>query len=207
LPIPVSGTWPSTPGPWYLIAIAVTVDDINNLNDVSVPTLVTTTGVAPANVEYTVSSVTNLGGTTAGKAIAGSFTFTNNGTNGGAQPVYWTAYVSVDTTLQLGTDVVIDSGSIGPLGPTPSTGSMPFTGTWPAIPGPWHLIVSISASDDVIPTNNIISSGSVTITAPNVDYSVVSLLLTGGQIAGDPLSGTFTYRNGPPISLPMPRSR
>lgn len=196
LPIPVSGTWPSTPGPWYLIAIAVTVDDINNLNDISAATLVTTTGVAPANVEYIVSSVTNLGGTTSGRAIAGSFIYANNGTSAGAQQIYWTAYVSADTTLQLGTDTVIDSGSVGPLGPTPSTGSVPFTGTWPATPGTWHLIVSISASDDVNPTNNATSSGALAITVPNVDYSVVSLLLTGGQTAGDPLSGTFKYHNG-----------
>ena len=33
-PITVNGTWPSTPGPWYLIAAAVAVDDINNVNDV-----------------------------------------------------------------------------------------------------------------------------------------------------------------------------
>jgi hypothetical protein len=195
-PITVNGTWPSTPGPWYLFAFTIAVDDIDNLNNVSAATLVTTTGVAPANVEYTVTSVTNLGGVTAGKAISGSFDFKNNGTNGGAQQVYWTAYVSVDSTLQLGTDTVIDSGIVGPLGPpTPITGTVPFTGTWPAAPGPWHLIVSISASDDVIPTNNITSSGLITTTPPNVDYSVVSPLLPGPQTAGDPLSGSFKYRN------------
>jgi hypothetical protein len=194
---PVDGIWPSTPGSWYLIAIVIAGDDIDHSNDIrSTVTTVTTTGPAPANVEYTVESVTNLGGQTAGRAIAGSFDYKNNGTNGGAQQVYWTAYVSVDPLLQLGTDTVIDSGIAGPLGPpTPITGTVPFTGTWPATPGLWHLIVSISAADDVIPTNNITSSGTVTITAPNVDYSVVSLFLNPGQTAGDPFSGTFKYRN------------
>ena len=57
--------------------------------------------------------MTNLGGQTAGRAISGSFDYKNNGTNGGAQQVYWTAYVSVDAALQLGTDTVIDSGTAG----------------------------------------------------------------------------------------------
>jgi len=191
-----SGTWPSTPGPWYLIAVAVAADDINHLNDVSTATLVTTTGVAPANVDYTVSPVTSTGGTTAGKPLTGSFTYTNNGTNAGAQPVYWTAYVSSDATLQLGTDTVIDSGTAGPLGATPSSSSVPFTGTWPAAPGTWHLIVSVSSPDDIVPTNNITASGALAITAPNVDYTVQSVNNTAGTVAGDPLSGTFTYRNG-----------
>ena len=194
-PINFSGSWPSLPGPWYLLAAVVSADDINNLNNVSVPTLVTTTGVAPANVDYVVSSVTNGGGATTGKAISGSFIYTNNGTSAGAQSVYWTAYVSADTTLQLGTDPVIDSGTIAPLGATTSSAPVPFTGTWPAAPGTWHLIVSISSSDDLVPTNNVTSSGAVAVTPPNVDYTVLSVMNTGSPFAGDPLSGNFTYRN------------
>ncbi len=195
--IDFSGTWPSTPGTWYLVAAAISADDIDLLNDVtaSVSTY-TTTGAAPANVNYSITVVTSTGGTTAGKPLTGNFTFANSGADAGAQLVYWTAYVSADTTLQLGTDTVIDSGSVGPLGPTPSSSAVPFTGAWPAAPGTWHLIVSISASDDIVPTNNITSSAAVVITAPNVDYTIASLNNTGGATAGDPLSGNFTYRNG-----------
>ena len=193
--INISGSWPSTPGPWYLIAIAVSADDINHANDVSAATLVTTTGAPPADVEYTVQTVISTGGTTAGQALAGTFTYRNNNSAAGSQPVYWTAYVSADTTLQLGTDPVVDSGISGALGAATTSGTTSFSGTWPTTPGAWHLIIAISASDDLVPTNNTLSSAAATITAPNVDYIVTAVNNTGGAVAGDPLSGTFTYRN------------
>ena len=194
--IPVSGTWPSTPGTWYLFAVAVAVDDIDNSNNVSTPTLVSTTGVAPANVEYRVDGVSNSAGMVAGDPISGTFTYHNFGTSGGAQQVYWTAYLSSDAILQVGTDTVIDSGTVGPLGPpTPITGSVPFTGTWPSIPGPWYLIVSISASDDVIPTNNVTASALITTTVPSVNYTALGVTSTGGTIAGGPLAGNVTIKN------------
>ena len=194
-PINFSGFWPSTPGPWYLLVAVVSADDTNNLNNVSAATLVTTTGVAPTDVEYTVQTVTSGGGQVAGKPLAGSFIYKNNGTSAGAQSVFWTAYVSSDTTLQLGTDTVVDSGTVAPLGPSPSSASVPFSGTWPSTPGTWYLIVSISCSEDVIPTNNVTSSGAVAVSAPNVNYRVPVVNSTGGTTAGDPLAGSFTYQN------------
>jgi hypothetical protein len=191
-----SGSWPSTPGPWYLLAAVVSADDVNNLNNVSAATLVTTTGVAPTNVEYTVQTVTSSGGQTAGKPLAGSFTYRNNGTSAGAQSVFWTAYVSSDNVLQLGTDTVIDSGTVGPLGPAATSAPVPFSGTWPSTTGTWYLIVSISCSEDVIPTNNITPSLGIAVTAPNVNYDVPVVNSTGGITAGDPLTGKFTYHNG-----------
>lgn len=194
--ITFSGTWPSTPGTWHLFEIAVAVDDINNVNDVTIPpTSVTTTGAAPANVEYQVTSVSNPPGAVAGDALSGTFDYTNNGTDTGAHPLYWTAYVSADATLQLGTDTVIDSGSVA--GPVPSTGSVPFTGTWPAapVPGTWHLIVSISSSDDIDTTNNITSSGAIPRSAPDVNYDIISVSHTTGTIAGGPFLGTVEIKN------------
>lgn len=195
--VPFSGTWPSTPGTWHLFEIAVSVDDINNVNDVTnPPTSVITTGAAPANVKYTVTSVSNGPGIVAGDPISATFTLRNNGTDGGTQPVYWTAYVSVDSTLQLGTDTVIDSGTeTVPLGPTPDQRSVPFTGTWPSTPGPWHLIVSISSSDDIDTTDNVTPSVLITTVAPSVNYQVNLVSHTTGTIAGGPFSGTVEIQN------------
>ena len=72
---------------------------------------VTTTGPAPANVDYIVASVSNTGGLTAGDPLTGSFTYQNILGDPGSDTVYWTAYISSNNTLQIGTDPVIDSGS------------------------------------------------------------------------------------------------
>jgi hypothetical protein len=196
-PINFNGTWPTSPGSWYLIAVVVAADDVNLTNNATPSAApVITTGVAPLNVDYTVVSVVSTGGTTTGKPLAGTFTYKNGGSDAGTQPVYWTAYVSSDATLQVGTDPVVDSGSVGAMGPGATSGPIAFTGTWPSSPGTWYLIVAVSASDDLVPTNNVTASGSVSITVPNVDYTVTTVNNTGGTVAGDPLSGTFTYRNG-----------
>jgi hypothetical protein len=196
--IPFSGNWPSTPGTWRLIVTVSATDDIDHANDATASGSVVTTGPIPADVDYVVVSVLNTGGATAGDPIAATFTYRNNGGDDGGQTVYWTAYLSSNNTLQLGTDPVIDSGSGSPgsLGAGITSTSVPITGTWPAAPGTWYLIVSVSSSDDVDSTNNSTSSGSTVITAPNVDYSVVSLVITGTVVAGDPITGTFAYSNG-----------
>ncbi len=194
-PIPLTGYWPSTPGTWYLLATVAASDDIGPGNNTTPSTAVTTTGPAPGNVDYTVPAVNNTGGTVAGDPLSGNFTVHNGGTDAGAQPVHWTAYLSSNATLEVGTDPVIDSGSTTALAAGATSGSVPFAGTWPSAAGTWRLIVSISASDDTVPGNNVTVSGPATTTAQNVDYTVQSVASTGGTTAGSALAGTLTLRN------------
>ena len=193
--IPFAGYWPSTPGTWYLLATVAASDDILPTNNTSASSAVTTTGAAPGNVDYTVATVANAGGAVAGDPLSGNFTVHNGGTDPGAQPVYWTAYLSSNATLELGTDPVIDSGVQAALGAGGTSGTISFNGTWPSVPGTWHLIVALSASDDAAPGNNVTASGLVTTTAPSVDYVVWTIVSTGGTTAGGPLGGTLTIRN------------
>ena len=77
LAVPFGGMWPSTPGSWYLIVTLSADDDVDQSaasNTAVSAATVTTTGPAPANVDYIVTSVTNTGGFTAGDPLTGSFT-------------------------------------------------------------------------------------------------------------------------------------
>ena len=125
-PISFNGYWPSTPGTWYLLAVVSASDDIGPANNTGYSAAVTTTGPGPANVDYTVLSVLNAGGTTAGDAVSGSFTIHNGGSDSGSLPVFWTAYLSSNATLELGTDQVIDSGSTTALANGATSGSIGF---------------------------------------------------------------------------------
>jgi hypothetical protein len=193
--IPFNGFWPSTPGNWYIIVKAAAFDDINHGNDATATALpVLVTGTPPANVDYIVTAVTSTGGQVAGKPIAATFTYRNTGSDSGTQAVYWTAYLSTDAVLNIGTDTVIDSGTVPFLAAATTSGAIPFVGTWSGT-GTWYLIVALSSPQDLVPGNNVTPSGGVAITAPDVNYNVNSVNNTGGSVAGDPLSGSFTFRN------------
>ena len=195
--IPWSGLWPSTPGTWYLIATVSALDDVAAGNNSTPSGSLVTSGPAPAAIDYTVLNVLNTGGVVAGDPLSGSFQVHNGGTDPGAQPVSWTAYLSLDATLQVGTDIVIDSGTTSALAAGATSASpISFHGTWPSTPGSWRLIVSVSASDDIVPTNNAAASGATATAAPSVDYTVQSISSTGGTTAGSALTGSLVLRNG-----------
>jgi len=194
--IPYSGLWPSTPGTWYLIATVSAPDDIATGNNTTASASLVTSGPAPANVDYTVQNVLSTGTSVAGDPLSGTFQVHNGGTAPGAQPVSWTAYLSLDATLQVGTDIVIDSGTTTALAAGATSASpIPFSGTWPSTPGSWHLIVSVSASDDIVPANNAAASGATATAAPSVDYTVQAISSTGGTTAGSALTGSLVIRN------------
>ena len=191
-----SGYWPSTPGPWYLITQVSAGDDNVPGNNTGAPVLFTTTGPPPANVDYNVLSVTRNPGQTAGDPLSGTFTVRNDGSDPGAQAVLWTAYLSSNGTLELGTDPVIDAGSFAGLGPGVPTGPITFAGTWPSLPGNWQLIVAVSAADELAPGGNDQKASAAVLTLPPaVDYTVESVQSTGGTKAGSALDGSFVIRN------------
>jgi hypothetical protein len=194
---PFDGTWPFSPYPpwtWRLYFVVAAADEIDPSDNTS-GTLVRNT-VAPT-ADYDVVTVTNTGGTTAGYPLSGTFSATNLGPHDGTQSVPWRAYLSVDNNYDAGVDTLVDSGVIASPGLTvgSSTGPVAFSGTWPAGAGTWYLLVVLDAGDDVNAVNDEAAAGPIAITAPNVNYDVLTVTNTGGTLAGGPLAGEFTVRN------------
>jgi hypothetical protein len=151
--------------------------------------------VNPPNVDYTVTVVNNVGGTTAGGPLSGNFTIRNVGTASGVASVTWTAYLSADTTIDI-SDTTLATGSVGPLGPGATNGPIGFSGTWPAGAATWYLIVKVSASDDINPANDATASGAVPVTTVSPVYTITAVPVPTGSTTGQAVSGTFTIQNG-----------
>jgi len=188
--IPFSGTWPSATGSFFLIVTAAAADDPNPLNDTAPSAIVL---VSQADVNYSVTVVNNTGAKLAGGPLAGNFTLTNNGSVAGYQDIHWTVYVSADLVLDAG-DTVVASGTRAPLGASPASAGIPFTGTWPSSFGTRFLIVKAEAGDDV-PLGAGKTGVSAALTVTRVDYAVTVVNFLAGVAAGAPFTANFTARN------------
>ena len=189
------GNWPTTPGPWYLIVAVSSSEDTDPSNNNAASGSFSPT--AP-DVNYTVTSVGGVVGTTAGATFTGSLTIQNVGTHAGTQFVPWSVYRSADAVLNVGTDQLVATGFI----PNPGLGiggtSTPsFGGTWPASTSSnsYYLIAVVGAGDDVASGNNTTPSSSITVNPPNVDYKVTSVHNVVGTTAGGPFSAQFDFQN------------
>ena len=166
-------------------------DDVNPGNDTGRSGGISV--VAPP-VDYAVSTVTAPATAVAGSPLSGSFTLQNIGTQAGTQAVYWDAYVSTDSVFDASAKLVA-AGTNAPLAAGASQSGIAISGTWPTTPSTYYLIVTISAGDDVDASNNSAASGSVSVTAPDIDYTPASITDTSPDMAGGTLSGTFTAKN------------
>ncbi len=192
-----SGTWPSTAGSYYLIASLSASDEVNTANNATHSAALAITAPPPPDIDYRIVGVINTGGTTAGTALSGTFTFANQGTSAGTQQVPWTVYLSADAVLD-GGDPVADADFAAPLGAGATSAAIPFTGTWPAGAGTWYLIAGVASLEDVVPLNNSGSSGAIAVSpsgGADIDYDVLTVTNTGGVVAGGALAGEFTVRN------------
>ncbi len=152
-PISFAGTWPTTPGTYYLIATVSAPDGLTEPNNSLATGAISVTA---ANVNYVASAVTVTSGSSGppGGAMTGSFTLTNSGANGGTQFVTWQAYASTTNTVT-GSSVLLGTGSIGPLA---SGNSLPITitgATWPITYGNYYLVVRSSVPVDSNTSNNV----------------------------------------------------
>ncbi len=188
--IPFSGTWPSATGSFYLIVKVAAADDMNPANDVGASAIVP---VSLADVNYSVTAVNNTGLLVSGGSLAGNFTLLNNGSVAGYQDIHWTVYVSTDIVLDAG-DTVVASGTRAPLGASPASAVIPFTGTWPSSFGTRFLIVKAEAGDDV-PLGAGKTGVSAAVTVTHVDYAVNPVNLLTGTTAGAPFTANFTASN------------
>jgi hypothetical protein len=204
-PITFAGTWPTTPGTYYLIATVSAPDGLIEPNNSLATGAI---AITAANVNYVASAVTITSGASSppGGAMTGSFTLTNSGANGGTQFVTWQAYASTSTTTLTGPAVLLDTGTIGPLAagastPTPIT----VTGTWPITYGNYFLVVRSSVPVDVNPSNNVLFPSPATTPTAVGYYSAAAsepgnnLLATAPILQGP--SGNLTLQSGMSVNV------
>lgn len=192
------GTWPTSPGDYYVHVEVSANDDQDPLDNVgSTTTTTAVTGIA-SNVDYDVDNVTHSAGLTGGGAFSGSFSFSNVGSGAGSADVGWTVYVSADDVLG-GGDTAIDSGSVSSPAAGASSGDIAFTGTWPESDGDYYLIAAVSSDEDGNIGNNTQPGGVLTVSGsppPQIDYIVTGIESAGGTPdAGSSFSETFAIEN------------
>jgi hypothetical protein len=153
--LPINNTWPATAGKYYLIADIFAGDDGNAGNNFSFSASVDVTAPPVPNVDYLVQNVTYAGGeANPGGTVNGSFEYMNQGADAGFQPVFWTAYASLNTTLD-GSDTWLASGPASALGGgETSIPAVTFSGLWPLDYGSYYLLVTISNLEDLVGTND-----------------------------------------------------
>jgi hypothetical protein len=193
--LPISNSWPSVTGDYFLVADIQAEDDINTANN------------RPSSGPFAVGATDYSGvvahslGTTAGAAFTGTLTISNIGgayALNGSQDLYWNVYASLGNMVIGTDDKVVGSGVIaGGLAAGGSSGALPIANTWPLAVGSYYLIADLFAGDDANSTNNRPVSGAVAVAAPpaaNVDYSGVVVHLSG-TTAGGAFTGTLTISN------------
>jgi hypothetical protein len=194
--IAIDGLWPAAANTYYLI-VKVSADDEPGgsvINNTKASGAVTTTS---SNVDYTIVVVNNTGPVAAGGPLAGDFTVKNSGTTNGSQNVYWEVYASFNNAVLDVGDTVVAFGNLGGPLNAGANSLVPFAGTWPLNTGPYYLITSVSAVDDVNPANDTGASGLVTVNPPNIDYTIVVVNYTGPSPAAPttPATGNFRFKN------------
>ena len=157
-----NSTWPSAAGFYYLLADIFAGDDGNAGNNFSFSASVDVKAPPVPNVDYLVQNVTCTGGeANPGGTVNGSFEYVNQGDTG-LQPVSWTAYASLNTTLD-GSDTWLASGTASALGGgETSIPALTFSGLWPLDYGSYYLLVAISNPEDSNATNNRAASAAAT---------------------------------------------
>ena len=147
------GTWPTTPGSYYLI-ITVTAPDEDPADR---PDL----GISPARFtvadppDYEVQGVTFPLSVEAGTAIGGDFQIHNGGTGDGKRNIRWEAFLSYDEGFSA-SDLLLGSGEVGALAVGNSVtidASELDLPDWPNY-GLSYLLIRISADDDGAESND-----------------------------------------------------
>jgi hypothetical protein len=177
----------------------VTVTDSASPAPATASSTVTVT-TAASNVDYVVQSVTPPTTGVGGKPIPALYSFTvkNMGVAGGSQPVSWWVYLSDSTSINSAGTMILASNAAGSLA-AGGTLTVPIAGNWPTVPVPAgatkYLFVQLSANDDLNASNNFAGPFTITLTPPNVDYTVTGVASPGPYVAGSTLNWTFTLHN------------
>ncbi|MDH5681390.1 MAG: chitobiase/beta-hexosaminidase C-terminal domain-containing protein, partial [Spirochaetota bacterium] len=149
-------------------------------------------------VDYESKSVIQpLNASPNGKISGVSFKIQNVGRINGRNNVTWKAYLSSDTALDPGTDILIDSNNIPPLnGGTTITNaiSVGSNSYWPSVKARYYLIISLSATDDGnIFNNTYVSPNTIGVGVP--DYVISSSSFPSQGVPGSGFTGSFQLKN------------
>jgi hypothetical protein len=158
-----AGMWPESgvPVTYYYFVKVFAADDISAANDEQFSGACFVAAGAP---DYRVINTTINSTGTPSTALSGAnqFQIQNAAANPGAKTITWRAYASLDTVLD-GSDALLATSSIGPLGASATSAVIPFGGTWPAFGSYYRLIVSLDADDDTNPANDTLVSSEITV--------------------------------------------
>lgn len=123
--------------------------------------------------DYYIQSITrNNSEAESGTLINESFIIANQGSSSGSLNIFWDAYVSLDSILDAG-DNLVSSGQISPLASGAESSSIPVAGTWPDATGLFYLIIELRSADDNDSSNNRGTIGLFTITASDSDIDYI----------------------------------
>jgi hypothetical protein len=178
-PVYFDGTWPTTPGTYYLILSLITAPDDLTTNDNVVVSIgsVTTSGPPAPFVDYMVEGPMTAGATAqSGDSIYETFVLYNNGDDDGGVMIYWNAYISADDVLDVN-DMPIDSGSVAPVASGNYSDPIPVDqGEWPVVADSQdlYLIIQVHATDDVDLYNNMVATA-FWVDPPEVDYTIINV--------------------------------
>jgi len=193
-----SGTWPSTPDSYYLVAEVSAADDEAAGNDGDNTTFTGPFTVHYREVDYQIPSVSHLSGTGAGSTVDGEFELDNTGTDDGLADITWKVYASTNATVDAG-DALIAEGTESAMDSADPIQTINFSGTWPFEPQLYYLVVEVSASDDSQAgkdgNNQTATASQIDVVAADVDYYADGISASNGA-AGGPLSCDFTLNNG-----------
>jgi len=180
-------------------ADTVTVTDSAAPTPATVSSTVTVT-TAASNVDYTVQSPPPPSGGVGGMPIPAGYSFVvrNQGVAAGSQPLSWWVYLSNSPSINSAGTLLLVNNVAGAL-PAGGTLTIPITGSWPIVPVPAgatkYLFVQLSATDDLNSANNFAGPVTITLTPPNVDYTVTTVSSPGPYVAGSTLGWGFTLHN------------
>jgi hypothetical protein len=175
--IEFSGTWPVplVDTTYYLIISITASDDFPDADNVAVLSqLVTAPPVS--DIDYRVNRIDETPvSALAGSAISHTFDFINDGSEAGVALVSWTAYISSDAVPD--SSEIVDTGTESPLIAGDSMVDISIDGSWPGVPGLYYLIVKVSSTDDINPSNDIEIGAAVTVNAgaTDIDYIVTNI--------------------------------
>ncbi len=189
--IPFSGTWPSTAASYWLFVTIASADDVVPGNDTA---FLGPIAVAAPKVDYAVSAVQSTGATIAGGGLKGDFRLDNlTGADDGTGSVLWTVYVSTDPILTVGVDPVVASGMHAGL-PAGAFAAIGFTdGFWPADPGTYFLIATVTSVETDSNTGNNTASSAGVLTTGGPDYTISASMFPMSGAPGAAISGTRTF--------------
>jgi hypothetical protein len=196
-----SGTWPSNPDSYYLVAEVFSADDTAAGNDGNNITSIGPFTVHYREVDYYADGISGSAGMAGGTLSAG-FTLNNGGTDASQTSATWNFYLSTNTDLDAG-DYLAATGSEMLSGGPPDSAPITLSGaTWPLTPGDYYFIVEIESSEDVAAgkTGNdiAVSAGTYNASSPDVDYTVsaVNFVSAGSTYVPDgAVNGNFEYQN------------